>query len=265
MTAGYVLTLTDTELRRYAMMAATARRQESDLWAAAGIVPGATVADIGCGPGAIAAEVAEVVGRGGRVVAVDQDAAATAIAAEVVKARGLSNVVLRVADAMSTGIRPASVDTAVVRHVLAHNGGQEHAIVEHAASLVRPGGAVLVVDVDLTAGGIDPPDDDWTDLQEAYVRFHRQRGNDPRVGLRLARLLADAGLEVTEHRGWYSLVRADPGMRPPAWVARDALVAAGCATPADLERWGSALDAFDHRPRPATMFFPLFAAVGVRP
>ncbi len=62
MTHGYALQLTDSEVDRYRLMAARARRDEVDLWAEAGIAVGATVADLGCGPGAVAAELAEIVG-----------------------------------------------------------------------------------------------------------------------------------------------------------------------------------------------------------
>ena len=49
--SGYALTLGEDEVRRYRYMAEAARQSEQDLWQAAGITPGATVADIGCGPG----------------------------------------------------------------------------------------------------------------------------------------------------------------------------------------------------------------------
>ena len=60
------------------------------------------------------------------------------------------------------------------------------------------------------------------------------------------------------------MLAAVPGLRPPAWIARDALVADGCASAADVERWASMFDAVDARPHPATIFIPLFAAIGVR-
>lgn len=264
MSTGYALSLTDSELRRYAAMAAAARAQEGSLWEMAGIVPGATVADVGCGPGAVAAELGEVVGPTGRVIGVDQDPGAVTIAADLVASRGLGNVVVGRADAAATGISAGTVDTVMVRH-LAHTGGREPAIAAHAASLVRPGGAVLLVDVDLTAHRIAPPNDDWDDLQARYVDFHRRRGNDPTVGLRLRHLVNEAGLEVVEHRGWYWMLETVAGLRPPAWIARDALVAEGCASAADVERWASMFDSLDARPHGATIFIPLFAAIGVRP
>ena len=69
----YALRLSDDELGRYRMMAARARDEEGDMWALAGLVPGARVADIGCGPGALLVTLAEVVGPTGHVVGVDAD------------------------------------------------------------------------------------------------------------------------------------------------------------------------------------------------
>ena len=54
-------------------MAQGGAQAEGPQWAAAGIVDGATVADIGCGPGAVTAVLARLVGPAGRVLAVDQD------------------------------------------------------------------------------------------------------------------------------------------------------------------------------------------------
>ena len=54
--------------------AAHAVAVEAEAWARAGIVPGARVADIGCGPGAITAEIVRIVGAEGEVVGVDRDA-----------------------------------------------------------------------------------------------------------------------------------------------------------------------------------------------
>jgi precorrin-6B methylase 2 len=262
--SDYVLELTDSELARYTRMAETARRDEGQLWATAGIVPGAAVADIGCGPGAIAVELAEIVGPSGSVVAVDQDENALRRAAELVTHRGLENVTVREARADATGIEASSVDTAVIRHVLAHNGGREQAIIDHAASRLRPGGRLLVADVDLTAHRLLPNDPDLVDLHDRYLELHRARGNDVMVGLRLGRLLAAAGLEVIEHRGWYNLITVAGDMRPPSWVARDALVEAGLATADDIDRWSAAFERLTRSPEPLIVFVAIFAAVGRR-
>lgn len=63
----YTLRLSEPERARYRMMARSARQAEADLWTAAGIVEGAHVADVGCGPGAVLALIAEDVRQPGQV------------------------------------------------------------------------------------------------------------------------------------------------------------------------------------------------------
>lgn len=261
----YTLRLSEPERARYRMMAQSARQAEADLWRAAGIVEGAHVADVGCGPGAVLALIAEDVGPSGYVTGVDSDAEAVAAAQSEIVSTGLRNAAVRVGTAQATGLEPASLDVAVLRHVLAHNGGIEHEIVGHLATLVRPGGAVYLVDVDLTATRLRPVPPELADLVEAYVGFHRHLGNDPQVGLRLADLATDVGLVIEDFRGWYTIMEVPPGLRPPAWAARDAMVDSGVISRADVERWGSAFQRLDDEPQRPRMFAAMFAAVCRRP
>ena len=121
---AYALALSEDEVRRDQVMAEHAVTAERELWALAGITLGATAADIGCGPGAEAAVLAEAVGPGGRVYAVDADPQAVRLAAELARRAGLSQVSTDVADAAATGLPAGSVDVAMIRNVLAHNGGR---------------------------------------------------------------------------------------------------------------------------------------------
>jgi SAM-dependent methyltransferase len=262
--SSYTLRLSEVELSRYRMMAEAARLAEAELWAAAGIRPGARVADVGCGPGAALAVMAREVGPDGHVSGVDGDSDAVAHAQAAVVAQDLGNADVRVGAADATGLDPGAFDVAVMRHVLAHNGGAEQRIVDHLASLVRPGGAVYLVDVDLTALRIRPTDPTVDEMAATYVEFHRRLGNDPQVGVALAELITAAGLDVETYRGWYTIMEAPPGVRPPPWAARDAMVAQGVATADDVARWGAVLDAMDGvMPRPR-IFAPTFVAIGRR-
>ncbi len=60
----YTLKLCEGELERYKHMAGTAKEGELDSWRKAGVLPGARVADIGCGPGAILVELARLIELG---------------------------------------------------------------------------------------------------------------------------------------------------------------------------------------------------------
>jgi SAM-dependent methyltransferase len=262
--ADYALAVSDVEITRYRMMAQTAVETESDRWAFAGVLAGATVADVGCGPAAISVELARRVGPGGHVIAVERDESAIAAAGEVIRQSGVDNVDLRSGQAAATGIATGSVDVVMMRHVLAHNGGREQAIVDHLGTLVRPGGAVYLADVDVTAIRMLDSDPDLDDLISKYASFHRTRGNDPSIGLRLGKLLDAAGLEVVSFVGICAPTSAPPGMRPPVWAAQDAMVAEGAASTADLKRWDAAFARLDTAKIRPTLFVPLFLAIGRR-
>lgn len=262
--SSYTLRLSEAELGRYRLMAEAARLSEADLWAGAGIRPGARVADVGCGPGAVLAVMAREVGPDGHVTGVDADPEAVSHAQAAIDAQGLDNADVRVGNADATGLSPGAFDVAVMRHVLAHNGGAEQRIVDHLATLVRPGGAVYLVDVDLTALRIRPTHPTVDEMTATYVEFHRRLGNDPQVGVALAEMITAAGLDVETYRGWFTILEAPPGVRPPSWAARDAMVENGAATADDVARWGAQLESLDGlMPRPR-IFAPTFIAVGRR-
>ena len=91
----YPLALSEAEVARYQLMAEQARVAESDLWQRAGIVAGAQVADVGCGPGALLPALSDAVAPTGHVTALDAYPAAVAAAGALVIAAGLANVTVR--------------------------------------------------------------------------------------------------------------------------------------------------------------------------
>jgi SAM-dependent methyltransferase len=220
------------------------------------------VADVGCGPGAILSLLADAVRPDGTAIGIDQDPDAVAVAAKAVGDRSQALVQVGAADA--TGLRESAFDVVMCRHVLAHNGGREAAIVGHLASLVRPGGAVYLVDVDMAGLRIVPADPDL-DIDAHYRAFHAQRGNDLSIGLRLGELLEAAGMDVERYRCVSTVLRLPPGVRGPHWAARQAMVDQGIASGADLDRWESAFTRMDQVSRRPWTFVPAFVAIGRLP
>lgn len=261
----YALALSDAEVARYQFMAEAAERAERDLWIAAGAVPGARIADVGCGPGAVSVRLADFAESGGKVFAVDRDTEALAVARGLAERSGVP-VETVVGTADSTGLPEGSLDLVMLRHVLAHNGGAEQRIVDHLATLVRPGGCVYLCDVDATQmrmrGSADP---DLADLVERYERFHRKRGNDLSVGLRLDELLEAAGLAVVDFRGHIDIAEIPPGVRGPAWAARGMLVGDGLATEDDLARWNAAFERLERAGTTLKIFAVRYTAFGRLP
>lgn len=264
---GYGLALSEAEVARYRAMAQTAAADEADQWVAAGIVAGATVADVGCGPGATSVVIAELVGPAGRVDAVDRDPEALVLGRHAAQQAGLANLVFSEGAADATGLVPESADVVMMRHVLAHNGGREQAIVDHLVSLVRPGGAVYLADVEATAIRWYPVEDVavLADIYERYRQFHAGLANDLSVGLRLGELLEQAGLEKVNHKGQYSVVRPRAGMRPPPWAAREQMLSAGVITKSDIARWQVDFERLDQGETSFTMFVPHFTAFARKP
>ncbi|MEJ2861321.1 methyltransferase domain-containing protein [Actinomycetospora flava] len=262
---GYGLRLSDDEVARYESWARLAREHEADLWELAGLRPGARVADVGCGPGALLPVLAACVGPHGAVAGVDADPEAVATARAVLARAGVHRAGVRRGRADATGLPAGSYDVAVMRHVLAHNGGAEQRIVDHLATLVRPGGHVYLVDVDAVAAGITPALPEIAEMTARYARWHADRGNDVRVGRRLAALARGAGLVVEAFRGWFEIQPLPVGMRGPAWAARDTLVAAGLADAGEVARWGAAADAMDAWTERPELMVAIFAVVARRP
>ena len=71
----------------------------------AGLRPGQTAADLGCGPSGILALLAGRVGPAGRVTGLEIDPASVALAREFAAEHGLANVEVRQGDARSTACR----------------------------------------------------------------------------------------------------------------------------------------------------------------
>jgi SAM-dependent methyltransferase len=260
--AGYTLRLSETELARYRMMARSALGHEADDWRAAGIRPGARVADVGCGPAVILLELARLVGSHGAAIGVERDAEARAVASDLIATEGMEHAVVIEGDADATGLDPASFDTVMVRQVLMHNGGREAGIVAHLATLLRPGGHLYLIEADMPAFRFDPDDPDLADLWARWLTLMRRRGDDPSIGIRLASLARAAGLDVVlRDARWYCQPR-EVGVRLAAWAAREALVADGLATPADISRWDRAFDRFDALAGEKVYFVPQFRVVG---
>jgi SAM-dependent methyltransferase len=259
----YALVLSEDERRRYRLMAETAHTEEAALWSAAGVCAGAAVADIGCGPGAVLRLLAQEVGPGGRADGVDNAPGTVTAGADEVG--DLPQATVRRGEATATGLPAGGYDVVMCRHVLAHNGGREADIVRHLTQLGRPGGVVYLVDTDVDTVWMRPEDPDIAELQARYVAYHRDRGNDLNIGRSLGLLLEAAGSTIEHYRVSGPVIRLPPGLRGPAWAAREILRAAGAVTDDDLDRWGAAFARLDACPDRPWAAFPTCIAIGRLP
>lgn len=143
------------------------------------VSPGGTWADVGAGTGAFTLALADLLGPGGRILAVDRDRAALARNAEAVAAR-FPGVPVQTVVADFTG----PLDLPVLEGLVAANSlhfvprDQQVEIVRALAAHVRVGGAFVVVEYD--ADGGNP----WVPHPFAYVSWERMAEAAGLVGTR---------------------------------------------------------------------------------
>jgi SAM-dependent methyltransferase len=162
-----------------------------------GIPAGASCLDVGCGAGDVTRELAARAGDSGRVVGVDVDEDVLAIARDEAAAAGL-DIEYRRADVTRERLG-AGFDVAYARFLLTHLVDPAAACRRIARSL-RPGGTVIVEDIDIAASFCHPPSSAFLRYLEIYAATAHARGGDPHIAPRLPALLRGAGFERV--RAW---------------------------------------------------------------
>lgn len=159
-----------------------------------GIRPGLRCLDVACGPGDVTFEMARLVGPAGSAVGIDMDEAKLAFAREDAANLRLDNTSFESVDVTRWRPEPA-YDLTYARFLLTHLSDPLAALTRMMAA-TRPGGVVVVEDIDYSGIVSYPPSaavERHVELYEAAVRGH---GGDPRIGYRLPSLLTAAGLEA---------------------------------------------------------------------
>lgn len=266
-TQPYTLKLSDAEMSRYRRMAALAREAEAEQWSMAGVQPGACVADIGCGPAAVLAELESIVRPDGWVDGVEPDPAARALAEAYLESRGATNARIMSGEAGATRLNEGAYDTVMMRHVLLHNSRDAVEILEHLASLLRPGGHLFLAETDLNHWSFEPTDPDMAEERQRFKDLLGRQGNDVGVGSNLGRLLKDAGMEVVDLKSRFDVHWAQDMTDSVTSVqaARESILAAGMASEQDARRWDEARRRYFAKPKGKYFCVSVFTAVARRP
>lgn len=150
--------------------------------------PGMRVLDVGCGPGAMSHRIAGRVGSQGAVVGVDLSTAHLRAAA-----RRVPDGEFVLGDGTSLPFEDDSFDLAFAKLVMAYVSSPEQMAAE-LLRVVRPGGNVVVADMDGGAFLFDPADSvvarGWKFVEQMFW----SGGADPWIGRRIPGLLRKAGL-----------------------------------------------------------------------
>ena len=109
--------------------------------------PGQCVLDVGSGPGYVSERVAERVGPGGTVLALDRAPEALAYVERLRAERGLTQIVPFLGDAAGAELGGHRVDAALVTMML-HHADDPEALLRSVAALLPPGARAVVAEFD---------------------------------------------------------------------------------------------------------------------
>ena len=118
------------------------RRRVLDCWRRAGIGAGSRVLDVGAGPGFAAADLAEIVGPEGQVVAVERSARFVEAGRAMLAGHGFANVRYHEIDLMTDPMPAGGFDATWCRWVACFVSSPA-LLVDKIAAALRPGGVAI--------------------------------------------------------------------------------------------------------------------------
>lgn len=208
----YFLGYRQVEQDRLERQAHELARDSDWLFEQVGVQPGWRVVEIGCGPQGCLSLLAQRVGKTGSVVGVELSAEQAKRAQQFITDSPWTYVEVLHADARQTGLPAHSFDLATARLVLV-NVPKPEQLVREMVRLVRPGGVVALHEADSTTQRCDPPAYAQTRALQILNTYAEMNGIDRTIGLRLPRLMRDAGLVDIQVKPWVHAYPVGHGRR----------------------------------------------------
>ena len=220
--------------------------------------PGLDLLDVGCGPGTITLDLAEIVAPG-RVVGVDAAAGVVEQAEDLRRHRGVPNATFRVDDVYALDAEDGAFDVVHAHQVLQHLVDPVAALVEM-RRVLRPGGVLGVRDGDYASFVWAPESSELERWLQLYHQVTARNGGEADAGRHLLGWVQRAGFaDATASSSTWTF--ADPDSRAwwaGSWAERvehsalaEQAVAYGLSDPAELariaagwRRWAEAPDGF---------------------
>jgi len=191
----YVLGTRDDEVERLGLQHRVWRGRVLEAFRRARIGSGQTIVDVGAGPGFVTADLAELAGPSGKVVALERSAHFAA----ALRSRGLANVEVREQD-VSQPFGVEGADASWCRWLLSFVG-DPGATVRHIAAALKPGGVAIFHEY--AAYGtwrMMPPAPLHERFRDLVMQSWSDSGGEPDVALWLPQWLAEAGFDIVETR-----------------------------------------------------------------
>ena len=226
----------EEELARLEAQGAAIAPATRMIFAEAGIRPGMRVLDLGCGAGDVSFVAADLVGPGGSVVGVDRSPDALARARLRARQRGLTQVQFVEGDINDPA--PGGPFDAIVERGALWLVPDPAAVLRRRATVLRPGGLVVPIEIDLSTIRSLPENPLLTQVKSWLVESFAKAGMSM-LGPRLRTIVEEAGLRplgmigVQPHFGYgdeVGLAYLMESMR----VAEPLIVGTGVATAEEI-------------------------------
>lgn len=222
----------------------------SRLLAEAGLAPGMTCLDLGCGGGDVTLQLATSVGPRGQVIGVDMDEIKLDLARQTAAQMGLANVQFRRLNVQDWA-EESQYDCIYCRFLLTHLADPLH-MLRQMLRAVRPGGMAVVEDIEAGSSFCYPHCPGF----DAFVRLYRaaaaRQGADADIGPKLHGMMLDAGWRNVKINVIQPTFASGEGKQIPVLTLiniTDSILAGKLATEAELQSTVDDLTRFTDDPR----------------
>jgi SAM-dependent methyltransferase len=226
----YVLGTRDDEVERLGLQHRVWRPRVLDAWRRAGIASGATVLDVGAGPGFATLDLAEIVGPEGKVMALERSPHFLSVLRARAERAGIANVEAREQDVAEGSFGEGFADASWCRWLLSFVDDPKAVIASIAAALKPKGVAIFHEYGDYGAWRMMPPNPDVDRFRSLVMRSWRDAGGEPDIAPFLPAWLTASGMEVVEIRPLIEIVPRTSFV----WEWPAAFMATGAARLAEL-------------------------------
>jgi SAM-dependent methyltransferase len=194
----YLLGTHDEELARLGLQHRVWRPVVLDCWQRAGITVGSRVLDVGAGPGFASLDLAEIVGPGGEVIAVERSSRFVQAAIFASQQRGMNQVRVHELDLMTDALPAKDMDVTWCRWVACFVSSPR-GLVEKIWNALKPGGiAVFHEYVNYATWQLVPPRPALADFVREVMASWRATGGEPDIASTLCGLLTETGFALRE-------------------------------------------------------------------
>jgi ubiquinone/menaquinone biosynthesis C-methylase UbiE len=196
----YVLGTHNEEIARLGLQHRVWRPIVTECWQRVGLTHGWRVIDVGAGPGYATADLAEIVGPTGTVLAIERSARFLEAARERCLRRGLSNVEFHEGDLMQVSLGNPGFDASWCRWVASFVSSPKK-LMENIGGALRQGGLAIFHEYsDYETFRFMPLRPALEKFADEVMASWRATGGEPNVARALPGLLREAGMRVLEIR-----------------------------------------------------------------